>query len=152
MTLIRFGDRPEFRNPWPEFERVRQGLDKLFQGYVPGERGFSGATVFPALNVFEDKDILIIKAELPGVQAEDLDISLEGDTLTIKGKRETHHDGAKLSYHRREIEAGNFSRAVSLPIKVDPETVSAKLTNGLLTITMEKAAEVKPRQVNVVTE
>ena len=139
-------------NPWTEFERLRQGLDKLSQGYFPGERSFGGATVFPALNVYEEKEALIVKAELPGVEAGDLTISLEGDTLTIKGKREAKHDGEKLSYHRREIEAGNFSRAVSLPIKVDPETVTAKLTNGILTITMEKAVEVRPRQVNVMTE
>ncbi|MFZ5796888.1 MAG: Hsp20/alpha crystallin family protein, partial [Thermodesulfobacteriota bacterium] len=70
----------------------------------------------------------------------------------IKGKREPRHNGEKLSYHRREIETGNFSRAINLPIKVDPESVKARLTNGVLTITLEKAAEVKPRQVTVTTE
>ena len=108
--------------------------------------------MFPALNVYEDKDILTIKAELPGVEAEHLDISFEGDTLTIKGKREPYHNGEKISYHRREIETGNFSRAVTLPIKINPDTLAAKLQNGVLVITMEKAASVKPRQVNVVTE
>lgn len=152
MALIRFGERPELRNPWAEFERIRQGLDRLSHGYYAKETPFGGATVFPALNVFEERGTLTIKAELPGVEPGDLTVSLEGDTLTIKGKRESRHNGEKLSYHRREIEAGNFSRAVNLSIKVNPETVSAKLTNGILTITMEKAAEVKPRQVTVTTE
>ena len=152
MALIRFGERPELRNPWAEFERIRQGLDRLSHGYFARETPFGGATVFPALNVFEEREALTIRAELPGVEAGDLTVSLEGDTLTIKGKREPRHNGEKLSYHRREIETGNFSRAVNLPIKVNPETVTAKLTNGILTITMEKAAEVKPRQVTVTTE
>jgi HSP20 family protein len=152
MALIRFGDRQELRNPWTEFERIRQGMDKLSQGYYSREFPFGSATVFPALNVFEDREHVIIKAELPGVEAEYLTISLEGETLTVKGKREAKHNGEKLSYHRREIEAGNFSRAINLPIKVNPETVTARLTNGILTITMEKAAEVKPRQVTVTTE
>ena len=152
MALIRFGERPELRNPWAEFERIRQGLDRLSHGYFPREAPFGGATVFPALNVFEERETLTIKAELPGVEAGDLSVSMEGDTLTIKGKREPRHNGEKLSFHRREIETGNFSRAVNLPIKVNPETVTAKLSNGILTITMDKAAEVKPRQVTVMTE
>lgn len=151
MAFIRFGERPELRNPWAEFERIRQGLDKLSHGYFARETPFGGATVFPALNVFEERENLTVKAELPGVEAGDLTISLEGDTLTIQGKRETKHNGEKLSYHRREIEAGNFSRAINLPVKVNPETVTARLSNGILTITLEKAAEVKPRQVTVTT-
>lgn len=151
MAIIRFGDWPE-KNPWTEFERIRQGLDRLSRGYYAGESPFGGPTVFPALNVYEQHDALIVKAELPGVDAQDLAVSIEGDTLTIKGKREVKHAGEKLSYHRHEIESGNFSRAINLPIKVDPEKVTARLTNGILTIAMEKAAEVRPRQVNVITE
>lgn len=152
MAFIRFGDRPELRNPWTEFERIRQGLDRLSQGYFVRENPFGGATVFPALNVYEEQERLTIKAELPGVDAQNLTVSLEGDTLTIKGKREMAHNGDKRSYHRREIETGAFSRALTLPIKVNPDTITAKLSNGILTITLEKAAEVKPRQVTVMTE
>lgn len=152
MAFIRFGDRPELRNPWAEFDRIRQGLDKLSQGYFSRETPFSGATVFPALNVYEEQACLTVMAELPGVEPQNLTVSLEGETLTVKGKREMRHNGEKLSYHRREIETGNFSRSVNLPLKVNPETVTAKLTNGILTITLEKAAEVKPRQVTVMTE
>ena len=152
MAIIRFTERPGMINPWAEFERIRQGLDQFSQNFLTRETQQRGGTVFPALNVYEDKDILTIKAELPGVEAEHLDISFEGDTLTIKGKREPYHNGEKISYHRREIETGNFSRAVTLPIKINPDTLAAKLQNGVLVITMEKAASVKPRQVNVVTE
>ena len=92
---------------------------------------------------------MVLSAEIPGVKAEDLDISLEGDTLSIQGKRDSREDDFTLSYHRREIESGSFSRAISLPVKVDVERISAKLVNGILTVTLMKAAEATPRQIRV---
>lgn len=152
MAIIRFTERPGTINPWAEFERIRQGLDQFSRNFLTSETPYSGGTVFPALNAFEDNNLLTIRAELPGVKVENLDISFEGDTLTLKGKREPYHNDEKVSYHRREIETGNFSRAVTIPVKVDPDTIAAKLKNGILVITMEKADDVKPRQVNVMTE
>jgi len=152
MALIRFTERPGAGNPWAEFERIRQGLDHLSRNFLARDDVYGRGTVFPALNVHEENDQLTIRAELPGVKAEHVDISFEGDTLTIKGKREPYHNGEKVSYHRREIETGNFSRAVTLPVKIDPDTIAAKMRNGILTISMEKAASVKPRKVNVLTE
>ena len=152
MALIRFSERPGMNNPWAEFDRIRQGLDQFSRNFLVKENPYGSGTVFPALNVYAEKDILTIKAELPGVKAEHLDISFEGDTLAIKGKREPYDKGDKISYHRREIETGSFNRAVTLPIKINPDTIAAKLQNGLLAITMEKAASVKPRQVNVMTD
>ena len=152
MALIRFTERPGMINPWAEFERIRQGLDQFSHNFLAREDAYGGGTVFPALNVFEEKDVLTIKAELPGVKGEHIDISFEGDTLTIKGRREPYHNGENISYHRHEIETGNFSRALTLPIKIDPDSIAAKLRNGILIITMEKAASIKPRQVNVITE
>ncbi len=153
MAFIRFAERPHFRNPWAEFERIRQGLDELSRTFIgEGQQALARATVYPPLNIFEDKDSLIIKAELPGVRAEDLDISLEGDTLTLQGQRKPREDSDKVSYHRREIKAGSFSRAIALPTKVDVDKMSAKLANGILTITLAKAEEVKPRQISITTE
>lgn len=152
MALIRFGDRPEIWNPWSEFDRIRQGLDNLSHGYHTNETPFGRATVFPPLNIFAEDEGLIIKAELPGIKAEHLDISIEGDTLTIKGKRERPSSDKKISYHRQEIETGNFSRSINMPVKANPDTVTARMTDGILTITLEKAVEVKPRQIKVMTE
>lgn len=152
MAIIRFAERPYQANPWAELERVRQGFDKFSRNFLTRHDPYSSGTVFPALNVYEDKDIVTVNAELPGVKAEDLEISFENDTLTIKGKRVPYHDVEKVSYHRREIETGGFSRAITVPIKIEPDSITAKLQNGILAITMEKAASIKPRQVNVVTE
>mgnify|MGYP001054360038 CR=1 FL=1 len=152
MAIIRFGNRPAGRNQWADFETIRQGLDQLSRTLRQGERPYGGPTVFPPINLYEDSRALIIKAELPGVSAENLDISLEGDTLTIKGRRSPYAEGQTPSFHRREIQAGNFSRALSLPVKIDPDAVTARLRNGILTISLNKAKEVRPRQVSVVTE
>jgi len=151
MAIIRFTERPGFRNPWAEFERIRQGFDQLSRNFAGRDVQYGDANVFPPLNIFEDRESLIVKAEIAGVNSQNLEISLEGETLTIQGIRKKSNNET-LSYHRREIERGNFSRAISLPVKVDPDTVSAKLKNGILTVTINKAAEVKPRQVNVTTE
>jgi HSP20 family protein len=152
MAFIRFADRPAFRNPWAEFERIRQGLDELSRSYVDKGKGQARANVYPALNIYEESDRLIVTAELSGVKAEDLELSVEGETLTIQGKRDSRQNEAGISYHRREIESGSFSRAVALPVKIDTEHVGAKLSNGILTITLMKASEVTPRQIKIIAE
>ncbi|HHD64713.1 MAG TPA: Hsp20/alpha crystallin family protein [Desulfobulbaceae bacterium] len=152
MALIRFAERPHFRNPWAEFERIRQGLDELSQNLVSEGKSHMQATVYPPLNMYETKDALILKAELPGVKAEDLEISVEGDTLSMQGTRKRNQAKENISYHRREIETGNFSRALALPTKIDLDNIMAGLSNGILTITLQKADEVKPRQVKITTD
>jgi len=150
MTLIRFAEQPHFRNPWAEFERIRRGLDELSQTLINEGRSRMHPTVFPPLNIIETRDSLVIRAELPGVSTDDLDISVEGDTLTLQGKRERVLDeNDKVSYHRREIATGSFSRAIALPTKVDLDKMSARLADGILTITLQKADEVKPRQISI---
>ncbi len=151
MAIIRFTDQPFFTNPWAEFERLRQGLDQLSRNLLSTTETGGRATVFPPLNIYENDENLIIKAELPGMQAEDLDISVEGDTLTIQGKRQRQEE-EKASYHRREIASGSFSRAITLPTKVDMDKIQASLNEGILTVTLAKAAEAKPRKIAVQTE
>ena len=95
---------------------------------------------------------MIVTAELPGIKAQDLELSIEGETLTIQGKRDSKQNEPGISYHRREIEPGNFSRAITLPIKVDADQIGAKLNNGILVITLMKASAVTPRQIKVSAE
>lgn len=150
MTRIRFTERPYIRNPWADFEKIRQGMDQLSQNYFHNDVLFHKcANVYPPLNIFETDETIIIKAEIPGVTAENLDISIEQKSLSLMGTRELLKNDRDLSYHRREIPNGSFNRSVVLPTKVDLENTSATLKNGILTITLNKAAEVKPRCINV---
>jgi HSP20 family protein len=152
MAVIRFEERPFFRNPWLEFERMRRDIESLMRGLEAGVAGVPGAAVFPAINMTEDKDAVFVSAEVPGISASELDIAVEGDALIIKGKRKTEPDGGKGSFHRREIERGSFSRAISLPTKVDSGKVEARTVDGILYITLPKAEEVKPKQIKVKVE
>ena len=147
MAIVRFADQKLFRNPWADFEKMRRELDALFQG--TGVESGGRATVFPALNISEDSTHLYVRAEIPGVAANGVEISIEGDTLTIRGERKTCLADEKNSYHRRELECGRFSRAINLPTKVMVDKVEAKAADGIVTITLPKAEAITPRQIKV---
>ena len=152
MAVIRFVDRPAFRNPWAEFARIRRGLDELSRDYEEKNAAQSLANVYPPLNIYEEPDRLIVTAEMPGLSTDDLQLSIEGDTLTLQGKRTPTQTPQNVSYHRREIQTGSFNRALTLPVKVDGEHVGARLQNGVLTITLMKATEATARQIKVTAE
>ncbi len=150
MAIIRFTDRPFFRNPWLDIERLRRDMDMMMHGLGTDEPGqYVGGEVYPALNISEDSDNVYVRAEVPGVAGVDLDISVEGETLILKGERRACSTDETLSYHRREIECGSFSRAITLPTRIQVDKVKAKSSNGLLIVTLPKAEEAKPKQISV---
>lgn len=136
--------------PWAEMNRLRNEMDRLFgrYGFQQQPRRF-GASVFPPLNLWEDDDNLYIEAELPGFELDDLEIYVTGgNQLSIKGERKA----PKLengSWHRRERGFGSFSRVIELPSTVDNEHVTAEFKHGVLTITLAKSEQVKPRRIEV---
>lgn len=137
------------RSTFEELERMRTEMDRLF-GQATGSILYRPAAgVFPLINQTEDKDHFYVRAELPGVQAEELNISAAGKNLTISGERKIASRGDDVRYHRREREAGNFSRIIALPGDVDVDNVDASLANGVLTVTIPKAEEAKPRPITV---
>ncbi len=131
-----------------EFDRLRQQVDHLFNTFSTGAEPFF-SRVYPALNVTEDANALYVRAELPGVRPESLDISVVEGRLLIKGERKIEAEEEKAGYHRKEREAGVFRRTISLPIRVDSGKVSAAMKNGILTVTLPKAEEAKPRKIAV---
>ena len=146
MSIIRFMDPPFFRQSWPDLERLRQDMDRMLKRTVDDQ---AGSLVFPPLNIFEDSDAVFVTAEVAGVIQENIDISIEGETLTISGERKSLPLEEKSSYHRREIETGKFSRAVAMPTKINIEGISAGLEDGILAISLPKAEEVKPKKIAV---
>jgi len=107
------------------------------------------AGVFPLMNVTEDSDNYYLRAELPGIKAEDLDISVTGDTLSIAGERKIETENENAKYHRSEREAGKFSRIITLPGQIDTGKVEAGSADGILTVVMPKAEIAKPKQISV---
>jgi HSP20 family protein len=123
-------------------------MERLFDS-LSGFTGAASTGVFPAINVSQDSDAVFVRAELPGIKVDDLEISMENDTLTIAGERSFAKDDEGVSYHRREREWGAFRRSFTLPTRVDSDKVQARYTDGTLTVTLPKAAEAKPRQISV---
>ena len=151
MAVVRW--KPELfgwqRDPFSEVDRFRTELDKLYDAFA-GRRGIAPAAgVFPLLNVSEDKENLYVRAELPGIVPEEIEIATKESNLIIKGERKIAAEGGKVSYHRREREAGRFRRIISLPARVDADKVTAAFKHGVLTVTLPKAAEARPRQIEV---
>lgn len=140
-------DFPGFgwRTPFGELERLRREMDRMISGTGLQQ---VGSGVFPAVNLTESKDHYYIRAELPGMTAENLDIQAAGNSITLSGERKiSQKEGVK--YHRREREAGKFSRIVTLPELADMDKVEAGLVNGILTVKIPKSEAAKPRQITV---
>lgn len=137
---------------WPgafdELDRMRRQMNRLLEG-VSASTPESRAGVFPLINLTEDADNFYLRAELPGVHAGDLEISSTGNNLALTGERKALPEAEGVIYHRRERETGKFSRMVSLPADIDSDQVNAKLVNGVLTVTLPKAAAAKPRRITV---
>jgi len=133
------------KNPFEELERMKSQMEKLFQG----SHDKQGAGVFPLTNMTEDKDNYYVRAELPGLKTDDLDISVTGNNLAVSGERKIVEESREAKYHRREREAGKFSRVIRLPGQINTEKIEAKLVDGVLTIVLPKAEETKPKQIIV---
>ena len=128
----------EWTSPFEELERMRRQMDLLNEGLARGLWGETPAGVFPLMNVTEDKNNYYVRAELPCIKANELDISVTGDTFSISGERKLDAENEKAQYHRREREAGKFSRIVSLPGQVDTGKVEAHCADGVLTVVLPK--------------
>jgi HSP20 family protein len=136
-------------DPFHELDRIQQQMDSLFQSVAGRERYPRRVGVYPLVNLSEDQDHIYVRAELPGVNPEDLDITIEEQHLVIRGERKIPTEEKNVNYHRRERESGFFRRVLRLPSQVDPNKVEAACKDGVLTITLAKPEEVKPRQITV---
>ena len=137
-----------FWSPWREMARLRRDMNRLF---APMPTGYVGdvAPTYPAMNVWTDEDGAIVTAELPGVAAEDIDVSVVGDTLTVKGSRQPDELEEGGTYHRRERRYGTFTRALQLPFQVEAGQVEATFGNGVLRVSLPRAEEDKPKKIAV---
>ena len=136
-------------DPFRALERIQRQMDRLAQGMGGAERYPRRVGVYPLVNLSEDPDHIYVRAELPGVNSEDLDITIQDQQLILRGQRKIATEEKDVNYHRRERESGFFRRILRLPARIDPNKVEAASQNGILTITLSKPEEVKPRQITV---
>jgi HSP20 family protein len=145
MAIVRWGSNPDEIS---DFDRLRQEVNRLFNVFSPGTEPFV-SRVYPALNLSDDGNNFYVRAELPGVKADSLDISVVEGQLLLRGERKIEPEEERAGYHRREREAGFFRRTIALPTRVDPGKVSASMKNGVLTVMLPRAEEAKPRKISV---
>ncbi len=137
------------RGPFNELDRLRRQMEQWHGALTEGALPMPAAGVFPLTNVTEDKDNYYVRSELPGINSEDLDIQVTAKGISISGERKIPVEGNNVKYHRREREAGKFSRSINLPEDIDMGKVDASLKNGVLTVIIPKAEVAKPRQISV---
>ncbi len=148
MAITRYTGRS--LSPWQELDTLTNRLSQLFDEGVPAGRG-DGNAWLPAVNVEESPAELTLTAELPGMKRDDVEIELENNVLTIRGeKSHEHKEGSEeRRYHLWERSYGSFQRSFTLPRTVDPQRISAEFENGVLTVTMPKAAEARGRKIEI---
>jgi HSP20 family protein len=128
--------------------RLQRDMNRLLSGTSRGP-GWSTAPSYPAMNVWTDQDGLVVSAELPGVDPEIIDISVQNDTLTLQGSRAADEVPEGGTYHRRERGSGSFKRSLQLPFQVESDKVSASYHNGVLQITLPRAKADKPKKIAI---
>ncbi|MHB8756378.1 MAG: Hsp20/alpha crystallin family protein [Candidatus Acidiferrales bacterium] len=138
---------------WEPFRNVsslQEQVNRLFESTFPHKGDESTLTAWaPAVDVYETEDELVIKADLPEISEKDLDVRVENNMMTIRGERKFEQQVKEDSYLRMERAYGSFSRSFSLPNTVNTEAINADYKNGVLTVTLPKRAESKPKQVKI---
>jgi len=122
-------------------------MNRLFSNYTSA----TGALTFPFVNIYEDRDTLTIAAEMPGLSKEQVEITYADGALTITGKRDAARSTASMSVLRRERSIGSFEKTIRIPVKIVSDKIVAKFTNGILTITLPKAEDAKPKAITIET-
>jgi len=149
MAIVRW-------EPFRDLVGLQDRMNRLFDESFRGIRGGAseddwalGGTWAPVVDIYEREGTIVLKAELPGIDPKDVDIRLENNVLTLRGERKIDNEVQRESYHRVERAYGTFSRSFTLPSVVDQEKIKAGYQDGVLTVTLPKREEAKPKQINI---
>ena len=149
MTMTRL---VPFRSGLNDVAILQNRLNSIFQDFARPEaasESLAAGNFVPAVDVYEDAQKLVLKLEVPGIRKEDLDIRIEGRTLTIKGERKFEAEEKEENVHRIERRFGSFTRSFTLPASVSTEDVAAVSVDGVLSLTLAKKPEAKPKQIQI---
>jgi HSP20 family protein len=136
-------------DPFQEMLNLRRTVDRLFDNTSPDHEWGQPSMWGLAVDVVENKDDFIVKASVPGINPDDLDISYADDILTIKGEIKSENEVKDNQYHLRERRFGSFARSIRLPTKIKGDAIEASYQNGVITLHLPKAEEVKPKRIAI---
>lgn len=139
-------------DPFRELRNLQDEMTRLFVGVSPrglDREEMAGGSWIPSVDIFEDKDRLVLEADLPGMNREDFDISVENNVITLRGERKFEKKVDGDNYHRVERAYGSFSRSFTLPQSVTADGAAAEFENGILRVSLPKREETKARKIEV---
>jgi HSP20 family protein len=150
MGIVRF-------DPFRELDRLQSEMNRLFEGYAgsPERAGSAGSLTqggrlwSPAVDVAENQNEIVLRAEIPGMKQDEIDIELTGDTLTLRGERKFENEERKENFVRVERSYGRFQRSFTLGVPIQNDKVTATYRDGILEIHLPKSEETRPRKVTV---
>jgi HSP20 family protein len=148
MSIVRY-------DPFRDLRSLQDEVNRLFSTNMSrafGEEGIARGAWNPSVDIYENKDQIVLEAELPGMKREDFDLSIENNVITLRGERRFEKQDDGDNYHRVERSYGSFARSFTLPQTVQADEVSAEYRNGVLRVTMPKREEVKARRIEVAGE
>jgi HSP20 family protein len=135
--------------PVRDMMTLREAMDRLFDDAFTRPLSASGVSVIPAFDLFETEDEVVVKANLPGLKSDDVQITVTSDVLTLRGEVKALKDQKEVTYHILERRVGTFERSVTLPTAVQTEKARADFEDGVLTIALPKAETVKPKMISI---
>jgi HSP20 family protein len=140
--------------PFRDFERMRRDMDRMWDSFFERGtlRGKEGREWLPSLDVAETKNEIVVKAEVPGLDPKDIDISLSDGLLTIKGEKKQEREEKEENYHLVERSYGSFTRSIRLPNEVQSDKIKASYKNGVLKVVLPKSEEAKKKEVKIKVE
>lgn len=150
MALTRWNPATDIAH---DLDTMQKRMNRMFSDFLSRREGdgeeLSPGVWNPAVDVVEHDDSFVIEAELPGMNKDDIKISVANDVLTIRGEKKIEKEDKKKNYHRTERSYGGFTRTFTLPANVKADKVEAEFNNGVLNITVPKSEEAKPKQIDV---
>ena len=141
--------------PFRAMDQIEKEFDDIFGRNVwPALMGDGGKAeeLVPKMDIFEKEDKYVVKAEIPGIKSEDIDISIMGDLLTLKGEKKNESETKEEDYYRREMSYGSFVRSIRLPSSIDVDKVTASRDDGILEIDLPKAGLIAPKKITATTK
>lgn len=138
-------------DPFRELRSLQEDVNRLFSGSLDrgGASQMARGGWMPSVDIFENKDNIVLEAELPGISPEDVNISIENNVLTLHGERKFEKKDEGDNFHRVERSYGSFTRSFTLPPTVSSENADASFENGILRLTLAKREEAKPRKIEI---
>ncbi len=151
MAIVKWRPRREW-DPFAELAELRDEMNRLFSTslahWSPWKGGWFGES-WPVIDLYHDENNVVVTAEVPGLKQDEVDVSISGNTVTLKGEKKQEAETKEKNYHKVERAYGSFHRSFELPCEIDASKTKAELKNGVLTVTLPKCEAEKPKQIKV---